>query len=61
METTQNRPVPPNFPISGGAARRLVELRDQMTAELGRPVTYTQAVERLFDLASIYGKTKVPQ
>lgn len=50
MDTTQAKPLPPNFPITGYAARRLVEIRDQMAAELGHRVTYTQAVERLLDV-----------
>jgi hypothetical protein len=47
MEATQAKPVPANFPVSGNAARRLVEIKERMAAELGRPVTYTQVVERL--------------
>jgi len=43
-------PVPPNFTVTGHAARRLVEIRAQMTRDLGRPVTYTQVVERLLDV-----------
>jgi hypothetical protein len=57
METAQAaRPVPANFPISGNAARRLVEIRDRMAAELGRPVTYTQVLERLLSAADFAGK-----
>jgi hypothetical protein len=47
METTQAKPVPANFPVSGNAARQLVEIKEKMAAELGRPVTYTQVIERL--------------
>jgi hypothetical protein len=47
MAATQAKPVPANFSVGGNAARRLVELKESMTAELGRSATYTEVVERL--------------
>lgn len=50
MSTETAAPAPPNFPITGDAARRLVQIRAQMSRDLGRRVTYTQVIERLLDV-----------
>ena len=41
---------PPNIPVSPYVYQRLTAIRDEKMAELGRKVTFSEAIERLLDV-----------
>ena len=41
---------PPNIPVSPYVYERLAAIRDEKAAQVGRKVTFSEAIERLLDV-----------